>query len=1440
MEKNRRLLGRKFPYLFKEIDQNGAAEEIEVEVTRSKTGLPVARVNRMNRRLYLNSVYDPEAEAGRWIDSRVRPETECLVICGGGFLYHLKALLQRGIYKKIIVYEPSPVILRSCLQAIDLDQFPKGDYLLLTGINTELNTGLIMQYLGTDLGFRANTLQIEVLPSYAGIFHQEIAGLQEKLKHILRVIQMNLTTNATYNEQWLANSFMNLRPAVSAPVVRHFLNQFTGVPAIIVSAGPSLERNIHLLREVKEKAVIICAGSSIRAMLHHGVIPHFLMVIDGHQINAMIYNDLDLKDVCLVHSLRTYPPVVENFRGKRVFMRTDVEGFPDILSPLYQGREIGTIASAFSVSCSCLDLAVKMGCNPVVLIGQDLSYTGNKRYAEGQLGSHQFFVSENHMPKFSMIGKDIYGQDVLTDKPFMEIKFVFERLINHTHPGKAEFINATEAGLPILGTSNLKLAEVIGKYCRRELGISGRINASYEEGLRELQHLNINIDQFALQLKRLVGEGQDRMAELIDKLQRLRKFNFIHDFNLPVMEPVLEAIVNEYDQTLRLKEYQVLLRELADTRLKIQKYTNTESDKITNRIEYDGRLRNYLNIIIETDKLFRYAQKCIEESFQQSDPKPATIEPLAVAETGEPDRQAAPRDISTLAAKIKRRENLKEVEQILIEQLNKTPESRERYYYSYLYGLFLSRQNQAEKAIAVLEEATALGSALPEVHFELFKLYYNKKLNVKAGRHLERCRGLNFRTGYCLKMLIKMNYTGYDYVAVNNLITDNFPLLAPKKFFRILKIECLSRLGLYNEAGREYQSLIEKYPLSRRETETLQRFCSPKDADEYERRYRQNTLFFKTRGLDLPDYADVKYKVVRFLSGELVYQSESGHFLPYQSEPENVNFEITPDSVLLIHDPETVNIFQRFQKILNENGAERRLKQIGAIPVYIVDRDFDHWLLLLQWFDFNLLDKWYNLHFCIAPTDEELQSVFLDEAAPLPNLLYGREPESYHKLLLEVKEIKDRLHQKRLSELQEYYQAFSAKELPEKVLIIAANTDDAYQYYGEMLQTYLNENGITCLVHKERAPYYRFTPYDDAVLVNDFRPDLVVHLSALREESEVFKMIPVPFISWFLVDKSFDPELPANLNQSLILTGNLQIGEYFKSAAPDRVSQVLLPVVIKKNSPPVTVENEIGIFSGLEDFQGLIKNLGTVIFNLVNRKQPVREADIANILQRIYISLYTGEMSENFQKPGNGYYEKVLADNLARYGLNIDSPVLALIAGMIKKEFENPVLKLLQTKWVVNDLKGYRLALYGAGWEKDPDLQPFHQGTFDFYTNQEFFEKLVLSSKVNLYIGTMLPNHSYLQPDLVNGIAYGGFFLVNDLFVKEHGESVLEPFGNLLVTYSSKAEMLEKIKYFLEHEEERRERAEILKEYVIRNFAMDKFGKPLLFQAKKNQGIIIH
>lgn len=461
---NVRLLKARYPEIASRVAASGSSESAGIEVYRARSGLPTLAVSRGDRTIHLHSTYDPEAEARRWVESLTTGASvmKSVVVLGLGLGYHIEQLLNRYPACRCIVVEPDVRVLAAACKARDLRRLLQ--YPSLELVVTPTADGIAQHEYRIIAGDVLVHPEVVVWPPSRRLHDELWRQVQARVSNLLRQRIVNVATENTFSVQWLINFFANLLLSVEDPGVQHLLSPFAGRPAIVVSAGPSLDRNGHLLSLAKGRALIVAAGSAIKPLRRLGVEPDLLVSIDPSENNYRLhFQDLDSTGLPLVYAPTIYQLIPRNYAGPRFVAGLDVFPFADWLFSAI-GEPKGVLASGPSVANTAWDLLRQMGCHPIILVGQDLAYTDNRTHAAGT--AHAQTVNPAPAEEASRFIRvpGIDGQPVLSTRVFVTMREFFEQRIAQ-YRGKTLTINSTERGARIAGADTLPLKEAIATYC---------------------------------------------------------------------------------------------------------------------------------------------------------------------------------------------------------------------------------------------------------------------------------------------------------------------------------------------------------------------------------------------------------------------------------------------------------------------------------------------------------------------------------------------------------------------------------------------------------------------------------------------------------------------------------------------------------------------------------------------------------------------------------------------------------------------------------------------------------------------------------------------------------------------------------------------------------------------------------------------------------------
>lgn len=180
----------------------------------------------------------------------------------------------------------------------------------------------------------------------------------------------NAGTLVTKGPLWQNNTLANLATVFRNPGTGVLSEAFCDKPAIVLGAGPSLNATLPYLKELQSQFVVIATGTALRPLLNAGIRPDLVVAVDGSHLIAQQFT-VPCEDLYFAGATVVYPEVVRGFKGCFFGLLTTspidqwVDRHTSVHGPLYAG---GT------VTISCIDLAVQMGCSPILTAGFDLAF----------------------------------------------------------------------------------------------------------------------------------------------------------------------------------------------------------------------------------------------------------------------------------------------------------------------------------------------------------------------------------------------------------------------------------------------------------------------------------------------------------------------------------------------------------------------------------------------------------------------------------------------------------------------------------------------------------------------------------------------------------------------------------------------------------------------------------------------------------------------------------------------------------------------------------------------------------------------------------------------------------------------------------------------------------------------------------------------------------
>ncbi len=584
----------------------------------SRSGPPtvaVAAPGGDGRKLYLHSRYDPIAEATKLIEPVDTITTAAFYIFGFGLGYHVELLFeQSGDEAVFCIFEPDLHLLRAAFESRDLSKLIESRrFMFFTKPDkSDLLTRLTPQTALLSIG--VETVEHQASLSASPAFHAQMKQWLEEFESFSTTSINTLVLNSTRTAENIAR---NIGWYAASPGVGRLQNRHKNRPAVIVSAGPSLRKNKHLLKGLRERAVIIAVQTTLQPLLEMGVEPHFVTSLDYHEICTRFFERVP-KEISteLVAEPKAASAIFSMFGGPVSLLGNE---FADgLLREMALARP--RLPGGATVAHLAYYLAEHLGCDPIMFVGQDLGFSDGLCYTPGTSYEDVWrpelsrFCSVE-MKQWDQIVRerfilrrvsDYQGRSMYTEERLFTYLQQFERDFLKT---PTRIIDATEGGVAKRGATPMPLAEAIGKYCTAPLVDSGEAHRGMDFG-----RMNDCVDC----LRRRRGEAVEIGRISRDTLPLLREIHDHLDDQQRVNHAIgavdgLRARMNElgatYDLVTQLSQPAELKRFTADRKIAASKVSGVERQR--QQVERD--IENVQGILTAAENFQRLMDEVIEK-----------------------------------------------------------------------------------------------------------------------------------------------------------------------------------------------------------------------------------------------------------------------------------------------------------------------------------------------------------------------------------------------------------------------------------------------------------------------------------------------------------------------------------------------------------------------------------------------------------------------------------------------------------------------------------------------------------------------------------------------------------------------------------------------------------------------------------------------------------
>jgi len=400
-------------------------------------------------------VDDPLGEARAQLATCGTAEPRAVAIIGAGLGYLTQAAYERFPDARIIVLEPIASLAQAAqhrtpaLYASDRVQ-------MLTG--PEFKGGLDLWRLLNIIGPEDPEPALLLSPAIQAVAPAAMATAMLLVRRAVSAARMNARARRDNAGRYVTNTLRNMRHIVHGADLQRLMGQFKGVPAVLVAAGPSLDRNVVELRALQQRALIIAADTAWRPLVQHGIEPHLVVSVDPTPLNGRHLTIVPRQpNTWIAAEASVDPDALAHLDGCVATFRVgDHQPWPWLGS---FGLQRPFVRVWGSVITAAFDIALGLGCDPLVFAGADLAYSHGQPYCRGTAFELDWArhvatgVSLTEVWQHTIEARaavyetDVTGGSVRTAAHLVEFR---NWIVAHAarHPGR-RVVNATGAGILI-------------------------------------------------------------------------------------------------------------------------------------------------------------------------------------------------------------------------------------------------------------------------------------------------------------------------------------------------------------------------------------------------------------------------------------------------------------------------------------------------------------------------------------------------------------------------------------------------------------------------------------------------------------------------------------------------------------------------------------------------------------------------------------------------------------------------------------------------------------------------------------------------------------------------------------------------------------------------------------------------------------------------------
>ena len=549
-----------------------------------------------SRYMYENPLKDTKNQLESFEKAYSRYGSLFIYGLGNGVL--LKGILQNQTHKTIVVFEPEIEIIYIVFHLFDFSKELLSSRLIIASSELFTPTHYCVISQMEDVLNHARVYNLYINCSFYDAYHADMSKINENITSVFMHRLKEIGNDSTDALIGINYTTAHIPDMLESIPLKNIINQRTKKTktAIIVSTGPSLNKQLELLKQVQNHATIISVDASYPILKAHGIKPDYVTSIERVELTSEFFNsepsEFD-KDIIFLTATLTHPTTLNYLKGRNVAY---------ILRPLsyelgFEDGDFGYIGGGQSAAHLSFEMAVALEHEKIIFIGQDLAYgEGRSSHAKGHVLSGNY--DKNQESKYTIA----YGGEGMAETMYVWNLFreFFEHLIAIVQSKNQNLLiyNCTEGGARIAGAIEKPFKAVLEEVfdeIKPSMPLPTKLNEAQQKA---------KLKKYKKHIQKIIAFGKDlqdkceklflelaKQVELAKKLKEQGKDEQIDFGSLQKISAKLDKIKELFEDKLFMDTYYTITssfihnQELELTAIKVRP-SNTDEEKKEKLLEW--------------------------------------------------------------------------------------------------------------------------------------------------------------------------------------------------------------------------------------------------------------------------------------------------------------------------------------------------------------------------------------------------------------------------------------------------------------------------------------------------------------------------------------------------------------------------------------------------------------------------------------------------------------------------------------------------------------------------------------------------------------------------------------------------------------------------------------------------------------------------------------